>query len=263
MSADLSEQAVLVAGGTRSIGRAISLRFGAAGAKVAASGRTPEPGRALVEEMARQGQDAHFIQGDLTDYEQVRRMVQEAIDRYGRVDTLVASAAGRTKPGLTWSPFQNIDPDDYYDHAINQWFSKAYSIHAVLDHMIERGGGKIVMIATDAGRYPTIGESMNGAGAAASIHMAKTLAKELLRYNIRINVVAVSIVDTPDSAIFHPEIGREMTPFMAKMMGRVKERQKLPVYGEDVAAAALYLASPAGDAITGQVLSVNGGISVV
>jgi 2-hydroxycyclohexanecarboxyl-CoA dehydrogenase len=262
MAFSLEGQSVLVAGSTRRVGKAVALRLGAAGARVGLSGRDAATGEAAVEEMTTLGYESAFFQVDLTDYSQVKAMVDRAIERFGRIDVLVASAAGRTANEPTWKPFHEVPVEDYFGYAVTQWFSKAYSIRAVLDHMIEHGGGKIVVIATDAGRFPTVGESMVGGGSAASIQMAKVLSKEFQRWKIRINVIAVSLVDTPDSPIFHPPAGEEPPQFVAAMRERLLGRQKFLVTGDEVGDAVLFLASPAGDAITGQVFSVNGGISV-
>jgi len=127
-----------------------------------------------------------------------------------------------------------------------------------LPHMMAAGGGVIINVASDAGRVPTPGACLNGAAMAAIIMFSRTLAVEAKRSGVRVHALTPSIVS--DTRTFD----RVMEPgFSAKLFAKAISRASLGVVGpDDVAPAAVFLASPAAAKMTGQVISVNGGISV-
>ena len=137
----------------------------------------------------------------------------------------------------------------------SQYFSRLYCVRAILDHMIERKSGKMVLIGTDAGRWPTPGEALPGGAGAALVLSTKVLASEFARWNIRINTISTTVTrDTPslDNVLSHGGA--------AKIFQKAMEKQPFPLMAIDIAETALFLASEASDRITGQTISVNGGL---
>jgi 3-oxoacyl-[acyl-carrier protein] reductase len=257
---DLKGKNIVVFGSTRKIGRHVALAYAAAGAKVVVTGRDPASGERVEREAAELGGTAHFVKTDITDYASVEGAIAAAVERFGGLDVMVASASGRTEEPQGFRPFSEIAPEEFLGYSLTHWVSKLYCIKAALPVMRDAGGGKMVIITSDAGRTPTVGESLIGGGAAASMHTIRTLAKEFIRWRITINAVAISITDTGDGG---GGGGYGADPsFAAKMFEKLAARQVVRVEGRDVAAAALYLGSDAARAITGQSFSVNGGISV-
>ncbi len=263
MTLELEGMRILATGSTHGIGKAAILKLAEHGADIIVNGRTEATGMRAVEEVRKLGRRSIFVQADITDYAQVESAVRQGIEAWGGIDGAMISGAGASPPATPFRPFKEHKPEQFMEIALQQWVTKAYVIYALLDHFIERGGGKIVNIISDAGRTPTVGESMLGSGAAAVAHMSKVLARECGRWGIRINTVAVSVTDTrstdpPDRALGMPGMDSAV---MTRIMEKLTSRRMFPVSGDDTAEAVLYFMSPASDAVTGAALSVNGGIS--
>lgn len=244
----------LVTGSTGGIGRAAALKLADDGVDVVVNGRTPETGRELVEELESRGVTAHFERADINDYDAVEGMVQGAIEEMGRIDVLVTSGAAVSGPFPDF--FRDLSPEDILEFCRGQYINRLYCIKAVLSHMVERGGGRIINVSTDAARVPTPGEVGPGAAGAALLMATRTLAKEFSRWNISVNTVCISIVegtpanewakDSPAGSIFE----------------RATERQSFAVTDDHVGDMIRYLAVGDGAGpMTGQILSINGGVS--
>jgi len=254
MKVDLSGKVALITGATKGVGREIALKFAYSGADIAINARRPEPAADLLSEIEAAGVKGIFEPADITDYGEVSRMVSQVLRRLGKIDILVVSggAAERLKPNF----FHAIDPKDYMAYVEGQWLSRLYCTRAVLDHMKERQSGKIIFLGTDGGRWPTPGESIAGGVGAALVMSTKVLAKEFARWQIRVNTICITVTrDTPGL-----DWVMSGSP-AAKIFQKALERQPFPVYSEDVAEVALFLASSESDKITGQIISVNGGLS--
>jgi 3-oxoacyl-[acyl-carrier protein] reductase len=257
MQADLKGRVALVTGSTRDIGKAIALKLAENGADVVVNGRDSERGLQVVEQIKAMGRRAIFERADLYSYAEVRQMANNAIAQLGKIDILVASGAAGA-PGGAPRFFRDIEPDNYMVFATSRWFSRANCIRAVLDHMIERSYGKIIIITTDAGRVPTPAESMNGAAAAAVILMTRALANEFSRWKIRVNCLSITVTETET---MKRTLASSQEP-VAKVFRKAAERIPFGMdKPEDVAEAALFFASPDSDQITGAILSINGGLS--
>ncbi|MFC1944266.1 SDR family NAD(P)-dependent oxidoreductase [Chloroflexota bacterium] len=254
MQADFSGKVALVTGSSGGIGRAIALKFAESGVDVVINGRHAAPGREVVRQVKGMGGRAVFEKADVMSYRQLQRMVDRVLDRMGRIDILVASG-GRPSQLIGPEFFRETDPADYIDHVKSQWLSRLNCARAVLDHMVERQSGKIIMIGTDGGRVPTPGECLPGGAGAALVMATKVMAAEFARWGIRVNTICVTVTrDTPDLefALDSP---------IANIMKKALARQPFPTTSADIAEAALFLASAGSDQITGQILSVNGGLS--
>ena len=256
MQVELDGKVAFVAGSTYGIGKAVALKLAENHADIVLNGRNPTQAAKVIKEIEQLGRKAVFEKADITDYREVEQAMQNAIAKFGKVDILVAGG-GITQTGICPKFFHETDPIEYLSVAENQWWSRLYCIKALLPHMIERKTGKIVMLTTDAGRWPTPAESVVGGAGAAVMLGTRALAKELARWRIRVNAVSTTVIE--DSASFRYET--MLSPSLAQVFTKALEKQPFPVTMEDVAEACLFLASPESDSITGQVLSVNGGLS--
>lgn len=256
MQADLSGKVALVTGSTKGIGRAVALTLARNGADVVLNGRNLEHAQPVLEEIRGMGRQASFEEADIWDYQEVRAMVDRAVQRCSRLDILVASGAGGGAPPEF---FIKIDPEMYVDTVRSHLLSRLYCVRAVLDHMMERQRGKIIMITTDAGRTPTPRESLIGGAAAGLVLMTKVIAQETARWQIRINTICTTVTkDTPgyDYAMADP------TSHIYRIFKKAEERMPFGMNRpDDIAQLALFLASEDSNQITGQVFSVSGGLS--
>jgi 2-hydroxycyclohexanecarboxyl-CoA dehydrogenase len=256
VEADLSGKAALVTGSSKGIGRAIAVRFAENGASVAINARTPSPALEVVEHVRAMGREAHFEPADLYNYDDVKRMVDSTVQRFGHIDILVASGAAAGPPP---QPFHEIDPKSYGDCVSSHLFTRLYAVRAVLDHMMARQSGKIIIVTTDAGRTPTRGESLIGGAAAAVVLMTKALAMELARWKIRINTICTTVTkDTPG----YDTATSQQDTHLANLFKKAEERMPFGMNKpDDIAQLALFLASQDSNQITGQIFSISGGLS--
>ncbi|MCX6000456.1 MAG: SDR family oxidoreductase [Chloroflexi bacterium] len=137
--------------------------------------------------------------------------------------------------------------------------TRLYCMKAAIDQMVGRGGGKIILVTTDAGRTPTPGESLIGGAAAAVVFMTRAVAQEVVRSQIRINTICTTV--TRDTPGWDKAMSDEST-HLFKLFNKAEARIPLGINKpDDIAQLALYLASDDSNQITGQVFSVNGGLS--
>lgn len=260
MEHDLQGKVALVTGATSYIGKAIAQLLAAHGALVVVNGRNAADGEAAVREITAAGGTAHFEQADLLDPEQVRQMADRVAAQLGRIDILVASGAGASADSPSFKLFHEMEPADYDAYIRAHWLTRAYAIRAVYPHMRNAGGGKMIMLATDAGRVATVGESFIGGSTAGMMQMCRSLAREFGRDHIRVNAVSLSFVT--DAVPRWAQASPALQPKEGGGVGsKLRDRMLFDVTQHDIAAAVAFLAGPGGDAITGQTLSVNGGIS--
>lgn len=255
MKANLNGKVALVFGSTYGVGEAIALKLARNGADVVINGRNTRAGIEVTKSIEQLGRRAIFEKGDVYDYRETRRVADSAIEKLGGIDIMVASGGGLSKTERL-NFFREINPEDYVDEAIRGWISRLYCVRAVLDHMVERQAGKMILISSDGGRWPTPGESLVCGAAAAVVMMTRVLAKEFTRWQIRLNTICVTVIkDTKGLETVIKE-----SPSAAKIFKEVLETQPFPTTTKDIAETALFLASEESNQITGQTLSVNGGV---
>jgi len=253
MTRDIAEQSALIPGGTSGIGLACARAFAEAGAAVRIVGRNPERGAAAAATL---GPRAAFLQADCTDPAQVERMVAEAQSNMGRIDTLVCSLGANRLPEL----LHRQSLDDIRASVTEDLLPFLYVGRAVLPVMSAQGAGAVINIASDAGKVATPGEAVIGANMAAIMQFTRGLAIEGKRNGIRANTLTPSLVEgTP----LTDRLTEEGT-FAARIFAKARPLAHLgPTVPEDLAAMAIFLASPAAGRITGQAISINGGISAL
>jgi len=235
----------LITGGASGIGKATVMEFARCGARVICADVDAAKGADLMKEAG--NLSVEFVAIDLADPVSVHRCAAEVLDRYGRVDILV-NAAG-------WNdiqPFLDNAPD-YMDRvlAVNLG-GLLHLTQALLPAMVAASKGKIVNVSSDAGRVGSSGETAYAAAKGGVIAFTKSLAREVARYSINVNCVCPGPTDTP-MLQSRPEKLKEA--FIRAIPFR---RFAKP---QEVADAILFFASSRSDYITGQVLSVSGGLT--
>ena len=256
----LSGQIALVTGATAYIGRAIAMELARRGAQVIVNGRNPKAGQAVIDEIAANGCSATFEQADLTNGDAVRAMVDRVAERHGRLDILVASGAGASADSPSFRLFKEMSHGDFENYIHAHWLTRAFAIQAAARVMERHGRGKIVAVGTDAGRVATVGESFIGGATAGMMQMCRVLARELGRDGIRVNSVAMSYIWDAEPR-WGPGSPALEGGHGTGMIENLRKRMLFPVHCQDIANAAAFFAGPESDAITGQTLSVNGGLS--
>ena len=249
----LRDRVAVVTGGASGIGRAIVLALAREGARVAILDLNEAGATAAASEIAAAGGESHPWPVDISDPARVDAVVGEVRGRWGTVHVLV-NCAGWDQP----KPFVETTPD-FWDRilAINLKGPIACT-RAVLPAMIEQKYGKIVTIASDAGRVGSTGEAVYSAAKGGLIAFTKTIARETARHRINVNCVCPGPSDTP---LFQKEFAAT-SPKLAESLTRVIPWGRLGV-PDDVAPAVVFLASDDAGFITGQTLSVSGGLTMV
>lgn len=243
----LEGQTALVTGGASGIGRATVLELARSGASVICADVNEEKGRALQEEAGKSNLRVEFVHIDLANSQSIRNCAAEVLKRHPRIDVLV-NAAG-------WNDIQSFTDNapDYIDRvvAINLG-GTLHLTHALLPSMIAAGKGKIVNISSDAGRVGSGGETAYAAAKGGVIAFTKSLAREVARHKINVNCVCPGPTDTP-MLQSRPEKLKEA--FVRAIPFRRFADPK------EIADAVLFFASPRSNYVTGQVLSVSGGLT--
>jgi 2-hydroxycyclohexanecarboxyl-CoA dehydrogenase len=246
----------LVTGSSGGLGLRVAEKLAAGGATVVINSRSAENGHKALAGLHEISPHARLAVGDCTDAQAAAEVARTAAAVNGRIDIVVSSGAqGRVSP----KPFAEMTADEILQAYQSRFLPRIFPVHAALPYMREHGGS-IVMVGTDAARHPTPGESIVGAVGAGVILMTKVLAKELSGWHVRVN--AVSLTLTSDTPSWDRIFGDEGN-FQSKLFTKLSERfpwGRAPT-AEEVARVAVFLASDEAAQVTGQTISVNGGLS--
>jgi len=247
----LKDKVCVITGAAGGIGRALCARFLEEGAQVVAADNNTVALAALGDELAGK---ARLVELDITDHAAVAAAVTAAKQALGRIDVLVNNAG--------WDvpvEFVATTPEFWAKCIAINLTGPLNMHHAVLPHMIKDGGGMVVNIASDAGRVGSSGESVYSACKGGIIAFTKTVARECAKHNIRLNVVCPGPTDTPllQSFIGEGEFGQ-------KVYEGLKRSIPLKRLGrpDDLTGIVAFMASDDAAFITGQVISVSGGLTM-
>lgn len=249
----LSGKVAFVTGAASGIGRAIAVRLATEGARVAVADLNIEAARATQQQIGENGGTAVAVQVDVTQFDKVRDAVARVRSELGRIDVLVNSAG--------WDriePFIENDPALWDRLIAINLKGVIHCCRAVLDDMIAAGGGKIVNISSDAARVGSTGEAVYAACKGAVVSFSKSIARELARHHIMVNVVCPGPTNTP---LIAELTAGEQGAKIIDAMRRANPFRRL-AEPHEIAGAVVFLASADADFITGQVLSVSGGLTM-
>ncbi|MBA2397294.1 MAG: SDR family oxidoreductase [Bradyrhizobium sp.] len=254
---DLSGRVALITGAGQGVGRQIALHFATHGAAVVINDYHIDRAESVTSEIAAMGSKALAIRADVTDLASVKAMVAEANNAFGRIDILVNNAgnAGAVPDPAARKPFWETGPEVWNSFLGVNLYGVINCSGACIPGMIERQGGRIVTIISDAGRSGEAGLEVYSGAKAGAAGFTRAVARTLGRHQITANCIAIAATMTP--AI---EGRLKSDPdLLKKMMEKYVIRR--PGQPTDVANMALFLASEASAWITGQTYPVNGGFS--
>ena len=244
----LQDKVAVVTGAGRGIGRAIAEKLTAEGAAVVVSDVDADTARATADDL---GGTAVGVHTDVADRDSVAAMIDEARSRFGRIDVLVNNA-GFDKVG----PFVESDPADWDRIVGINLYGVLHTSRAVLPLMAEQGAGAVVNLASDAARVGSSGEAVYSAAKGGIVSFTKTTAREMARHQVRVNCVCPGPTDT---ALFASVVAGNDK--LRDGLIRAIPLRRLAQPG-DIANAVSFLASDEASFITGQTVSVSGGLSM-
>jgi len=247
------DQVAVVTGGASGIGKAVCLALAGEGARVAVADRDGEGAEAVAGAVTAAGGDGLPVRMDVTSRASVDEGLRQVLAHWERIDVL-ANVAG-------WDrivPFADTT-EEFWDRVIAINFRGVLATsHAVLPHMVEQRRGLIVNVSSEAGRAGSSGEAVYSGAKGAVIAFSKALAREVARHGIRVNVVAPGLTDTPLLQGLIADGNEKLVSAIIKATPLARLAR-----AEEVADAVLFLASERASFITGQTLSVGGGLTMV
>ncbi|MCU1302147.1 MAG: short-chain dehydrogenase [Candidatus Sulfotelmatobacter sp.] len=245
---DLADKVVIVTGGSRGIGASTARALASNGAQVAVNGRDTAATDAIVAEIQAKGGRAIGVAADCTDFSAVEQMRQKVENELGPVDVLAAFAGGGiVRPG----PVEKVSEEEWQSVINGNLTATFLTVKSFLPGMIERRRGAIITMASTAGRLPSAAPAPYSAAKAGIVMLSRNLANDMGKYGIRVNCISPSAVLTERTSRHMPEAQQKEIAAMHPL-GRLG----VP---EDIASAALFLASDSSSWITGVTLDVAGG----
>ncbi len=248
----LEGKVALITGGGAGIGRASALLFAREGATVVVAERDTEAGQETVAQIQGDGGEALFIQTDVTEAAEVERAVASAVQRYGRFDVIYNNAGGSTvrDSRVTDAPIEEFWSKIKLD-LFGTWLGCRYGIQAMMD---AGNGGSVINCTSIFALIGTHGKDAYTAAKGAVSALTRSMAVEYAQYNIRVNAVAPGATATARVLKLLQEDKVTSKSLDGQLFGIIKP--------EDVAYAALYLASDESKSTTGHILSVDGGLTI-
>jgi NAD(P)-dependent dehydrogenase (short-subunit alcohol dehydrogenase family) len=244
----MSSRVVLITGALTGIGRATALAFAREGASVVVSGRRDDGGQALVAELRALGAEGEYVRADVRSEDDLRALVDKTVARFGRLDVAVNNAGTEGKPG----PVVEQTAESYAATFETNVLGTLLSMKHELRVMQPQGSGSIINLSSTMGSRGAPGASLYAASKHAVEGLTKSAALEGAAFGVRVNAIAPGPIDT--------ELLNRFTGSAERKAGLIAgiplKRAGRP---EEIAQAAVFLASERASFITGQVIGVNGG----
>lgn len=238
---------VVVTGGSRGIGRAIAIEFGKKGANVVINYVSSDAeAEKVAEEIKSLGGNAILVKGDVSSFEEGKKLIDETVKVFGTIDILINNA-GITKDGLIMRM-----KEEHFDKVIDINLKGVFNTcKSAVSHMLKQRSGKIINISSVVGVVGNAGQANYAASKAGVIGLTKSIAKEVGTRGITVNAVAPGFIKSDMTDVLSEKVKDAMLGLIPlNRFGNV----------EDVARTVVFLASEGGDYITGQVINVDGGM---
>lgn len=249
---DLSGKVAIITGSTRGIGRSIAEQMAQRGAKVVISSRTAEDCEAVAQAIKKQGGEAMAIPASISKFAELQTLVQKTRDAWGRIDILVCNAASNPHFGSMMDL-----PDEIYDKTMrNNILSNLWLCKLIAPEMISRKDGAIIIVSSIAGLRASDKLGVYAVSKAADMQLARNLALEFGKGNVRVNCIAPGLVKTDFAKALWEDPKRLAEREKTTPLNRIGDP-------EDISGIAVMLASRAGAFITGQTIVADGGVTIV
>lgn len=250
----LKDKAAIITGGARGMGRAIALRFAAEGCSSVIADVLDKEGVQTVDDVKQAGREAIYVRCDVTNSAKVKEMVAKAIMKFKKVDIMVNCAGIGKPPKLI-----NDISEEEYDQVVGVNMKAIFlCLQAIAPHMKENNYGKIINIASLAGISPAPFAIHYAAAKAGAKHLSDCFALEMAKYNVTCNAILPGMIRTDMTADFAPPMIKDLDAFMGELAKGIPMGREGTV--DDIAAAALFLASDESSYITGDSIRVGGGM---
>lgn len=247
---DLSGKVAVITGSSRGIGKAIAIAMAEQGARVVISSRNQEACDQVAAEInSRHPGAAVGIAASISSKEQLRNLVHQSLSALGKIDILVCNAASNPYNG----PLSGIGDEQFRKIFENNVLSNIWLVNLVTPEMTERQGGAIIIVSSVGGFIGSRSIGAYNISKAADLQLVRNLAVELGPNNIRVNAIAPGVIRTKFAEALYMDPEREKALCASTPLGRIGDP-------EDVAGAAVFLASSAGRHVSGQSIVIDGGM---